>query len=73
MKRRNLVKTRKHWWAPRHSSGQAIIEYTILIAAIAAVTAIGTAAFFSRVCRSQNGSQSIFKIYFNRVVNEIGR
>ena len=53
------------------TSGQAIIEYTILFAVIAAVTCIGTAVFFQRVCRSQDGSTPILKTYFNRVVEQI--
>ena len=57
LQRRRLLKpTTRPIWAFWHKdlgqarSGQAIIEYTILFAVIAAVTFVGTAVFFQRVC-----------------------
>ena len=58
MKRRNLRK------------GQVLIEYTVLFGIIAVVTAIATAAFFSRLCRSDNGT-SAFERYSDSVQQQI--
>ena len=70
MKRRNL---KKQGWAemrwPNH--GQVIIEYTVLFAIIAVVTAIATAAFFTRICRSQDGDSSAFEQYRSELVGRI--
>lgn len=49
-----------NWRNPR---GQVIIEYTVLLTILAAVTAMSTAAFFSRVCRSSDGRSSVLERY----------
>ena len=51
---------RRAW---RRQRGQVIVEYTVLFGIIAVVTAIATAAFFSRICRSQDGNSSAFERY----------
>ena len=72
MKRRKLLtKTSRHFWHWRRESGQSMIEYLILFAVIAAVTFIGTAVFFQRVCRSQHGGGSVFQNYFDEIVYEV--
>ena len=53
--------------------GQVIIEYTVLFAIIAVVTAIATAAFFSRICRSQDGNSSAFERYYDAIEQRITR
>ncbi len=70
-----LLGTRKQyrmsWAKPCRRSGQALFEYTVLITAIAAVTFVGTAVFFQRVCRGNGGETSILKNYFNQAVERI--
>jgi len=46
------------------------MEYTVLFGIVAVVTAIATAAFFSRLCRSENGS-SAFERYSDTVQQQI--
>ena len=74
MKRREFLKRRKieivSFW-PRH--GQVVIEYTVVFALIAVVTAIATAAFFSRICRSEDGNSSAFERYYNTIEQRITR
>jgi len=50
--------------------GQVVIEYTVLFGIIAVVTAIATAAFFTRICRSENGTAA-FERYSDTVQQQI--
>ncbi len=51
--------------------GQVMVEYTVVFALIAVVTAIATAAFFSRICRSEDGNSSAFERYYNAIEQRI--
>ncbi len=74
MKKLNLINrklTKRYFWLmPGPTKGQAIVEYTVLFAVVAVVTAIATAAFFTRIARSDNGS-SAFERYSNAVQQRI--
>jgi len=72
MKRRDLEITRhiKRYFSlmPWSKRGQSIIEYTVLFGIIAVVTAVATAAFFSRVCRTDTGTSALEQ--YSNAVNQ---
>ena len=51
--------------------GQVIVEYTVLFAIVAAVTAISTAVFFMRIARSDSGETAAFERYYQVMAQRI--